>query len=88
MCSVANDEVPGLGDRERRLDGLQVAHFADQDDVGVFTQGVLERTLERRSWCRVPIFALVDDAALVRDGWNSIGSSTVMMCPFRVAIDA
>ena len=31
------DEVAGLGDGERRLDRLQVAHFADEDDVRVFS---------------------------------------------------
>src|SRR5207247_2446071 len=28
-------QVPGLGDGERRLDGLEVAHLANQHDVGV-----------------------------------------------------
>ena len=46
------------------LDRLQVAHFADEDDVGIFTQRVLERVCEA---LRVGAdLALVDDAALVR----------------------
>ena len=28
-------KVTGLGDRQRRLDRLQVAHLTDEDDVGV-----------------------------------------------------
>ena len=39
-------KVTGLGDRERRLDRLQVAHFTDEDDVGVLAQRVLERGRE------------------------------------------
>ena len=45
------DQVAGLGDGERRLDRLQVAHFADEDDVGVLAQDVLER-LGEASGCR------------------------------------
>ena len=35
----AEDDVAGFGRRDGRLDRLQVAHFADQDHVGVLTQG-------------------------------------------------
>jgi hypothetical protein len=52
-----------LGDRERGVDRLQVAHFADQHHVRVFTQRVLERVGERLGVR--PHLALVDDAALV-----------------------
>ena len=31
-------EVTGLGERQRDRDRVEVAHFAEQDDVGVFTQ--------------------------------------------------
>ncbi len=34
----AEDDVPGLGRRDGRLDGLQVAHFAHHDHVGVLPQ--------------------------------------------------
>ena len=56
-------QVPGLGDRERRLDGLEVAHLADQDDVGVLAQHVLERLRERLGVGAQ--LALVDYALLV-----------------------
>ena len=42
----AEGEVAGFGDAESGFDGLKVAHFADQHDVGVFaergTQGAAE----------------------------------------------
>ena len=44
-------QVAGLGDGERGGDGFQVAHFADQDDVGILAQGVLERRA-RTTACR------------------------------------
>src|SRR5690606_35316670 len=56
-------EVPGLGDGERGRDRLEVAHLADQDDVRILAQRVLER---RAEGLRVRAdLALVDDAALV-----------------------
>ena len=76
------DQVAGLGGGEGHRDRLEVTHLADQDDVGVLPQHVLERVLRRTCvssptsrwltmhfwcWCR-----------------NSIGSSTVMMCSLRV----
>ena len=57
------DEVAGLGGGQRHRDGLEVAHLADQDDVGVLAQHVLERVLERLGV--LPHLALVDDALLV-----------------------
>ena len=59
----AEDEVTGF----RGLDGdghrLEVAHLADQHDVGVLAQRRAQRVAERR---RVVVdLALVDDAALV-----------------------
>ena len=41
------DEVSGLCGGERHPDRFEVTHFADQDDVGVLPQHVLERVLER-----------------------------------------
>ena len=38
----AEDDVAGFGRRDGRLDRLQVAHFADQDDVGVHPQGAAD----------------------------------------------
>ena len=57
------DQVTGLGGGQRDRDGLQVAHLADQDDVGVLPQHVLER---RREAVRVVAdLALVHQRALV-----------------------
>ena len=35
----SDDQVAGLGQREHRIDRLQVAHLADHEDVGVLPQG-------------------------------------------------
>ena len=43
-------QVAGLGGGDRGGGGLQVAHFADQDDVRVLTQHVLAGRW--RSWAR------------------------------------
>ena len=56
-------QVARLGDRQTGVDRLVVAHFADEHDVWVLTEGVLQRGAERlgvRSH-----FALIDDAPLV-----------------------
>src|SRR5262249_41958326 len=39
-------EVAGFWDRERGLDGLPVAHLADQDHVGILSQHLAERLRE------------------------------------------
>ena len=36
-------QVAGLGDGQRGLDRLEVAHLADQHDVRILAQDVLER---------------------------------------------
>src|SRR3989454_2590906 len=36
-------QMPRLGDRQRGGDGLEIAHFADQHDIGVLPQRVFER---------------------------------------------
>jgi ADP-dependent phosphofructokinase/glucokinase len=57
-------EVARLGDGERGLDGLEVAHLAHEHDVRVLAQHVLERLLEA---ARVEAhLALVDHRELVR----------------------
>ena len=80
VCSVAKVRWPGLGDAQRRLDRLEVAHLADEHDVGVLAQrgasalakqcvsACTSRWLTRQllCWCRY-----------------SIGSSIVMMCSWR-----
>ncbi len=63
VCSVREGQVARLGDAQRRLDRLQVAHFADEDDVGVLAQGGAQRVGEG---VRVGVqLALVDHALLV-----------------------
>src|SRR4051794_9806938 len=57
------DEVTGLGRGQRDGDRLEVTHFADQDDVGVLAQHVLQCVLERPGV--LPHLALVDQARLV-----------------------
>ena len=77
VCRVREDQVAGLGDRQRGLDGLEVAHLADQHHVRVLPEDVLERVLEGRG--------VGADLALVHDRTScavcrySIGSSMVMM---------
>ena len=59
----AERQVSGFSDAQRRFDGLQVAHFADQHYVGVFTQGRAQR-VGKRFGVGVQL-ALVDQAVLV-----------------------
>jgi hypothetical protein len=57
------DKVSGLGGHDGRAHGLQVAHFAHQQDVRVGAQGVAQGVGEGR---HVGVqFALVDDAQVV-----------------------
>jgi hypothetical protein len=58
----AEHEVARLGGRQRQADGLEVAHFADQDVVRVLAQRAAQRVGERQ---RVRSqLALVDQALL------------------------
>ena len=43
----AEGQVAGFRNAQRRLDGFQVAHFADQHHVRVFAQGGAQRVGER-----------------------------------------
>ena len=43
----AEHQVAGFRGGQRQADGLQVAHFADQDDVRVFAQRRAQRLGER-----------------------------------------
>src|SRR5215472_5572156 len=79
----AEHQVTGLGGRERQADGLEIAHFADQDDVGVLAQRRAQRLAEAE---RVAMhLALIDQAALgfvheldrVLDGDDVIGTVVV-----------
>ena len=79
----ADDEVARLGGADRHLDGLEVAEFADDDDVGVFAEGPFEGGGEGAGvWAD---FALGDVAALgevddfdgVFDGDDVVGAGLV-----------
>ena len=78
------DEVAGLGRGQRDRDGLEVAELADEDDVGVLAQHVLERVLEDCA-CRAPTSRWLTSDFLL-PCMNSIGSSTVMMWSARVSL--
>ena len=81
VCSVASTRWPVSAMVSAACDRLEVAHLADQDDVGVLAQRVLERR-RRSSSCRCPTSRWLTMQLWWR--WmNSIGSSTVMMWPFR-----
>src|SRR6266849_133183 len=57
------NQVAGFGGQQRGGDGFEVAHFADQDDVGILTESGAQSGGEV---CGVDFdFALVDEAFLV-----------------------
>ncbi len=56
-------EVAGFGGHERGFDRLEVAHFADDDHVGVLPQHVAQGALERADVAEH--FFLNDDAAAI-----------------------
>ena len=63
VCSVERTRWPVSAADERRLDRLVVAHFADEDDVGVLPQRAAQGDREA---LRVDVdLALVDDRLLV-----------------------
>ena len=79
------DQVAGLGGGQRHLDGLEVAHLADQDDVGVLAQHVLERLGERVRV--VADLALVDQAVLVAvQELDGVLDGHDVVAPVRVAM--
>ena len=57
----AEHQVAGFGGVDGGLERVAVAHFADEDDVGVLAHGVLEG--------RVPVGHVEADFALVDDGF-------------------
>ena len=59
----AESQVTGFGDAQGRFDGFQIAHFADQHHVRIFTQRRAQRSAKRFG-VRVHL-ALVDQAVLV-----------------------
>ena len=80
VCSVRERQVAGLGDPQRRLDRLEVAHLADEHDVGVLAQRRAQRVAKL-------CVSLCTSRWLTRQplcGWMySIGSSIVRMCSCR-----
>ena len=56
-------EKAGFGRSQRERNGFQIAHFANQHDVGVFAQRGLQR--DRKGFRVAGNFALGDDTALV-----------------------
>src|SRR5215471_21591327 len=59
----AERQVAGFSDAQRRFDGFQVAHFADQHHVRIFTKRSAQRVGKR---LRIGVhFTLVHQAALV-----------------------
>ena len=74
----AEDEQAGLGGGEGELDRFQVAHFADQHDVGILAQRGFQAQRGRIGACSgtsrwvMMLFLFLCT--------NSIGSSMVMMC--------
>ena len=63
VCSVANTRCPVSAAVSAVCDRLEVPHLADQDDVGVLAQDVLQRRGEAVGVG--PDLALVHDAGLV-----------------------
>ena len=69
----ADDKVPCFRGMDGHFDGLQVTHFTDDDDVGVFTEGGAEGVLEgtrmavQFALCDVAAFWLIDDFDRVLD---------------------
>ena len=49
VCSVLKHQVAGLGGRDGEARRLEVAHFADHDDVRVLTQRVPQARAEIRA---------------------------------------
>jgi hypothetical protein len=79
----AEDKVAGFRRGDGGLDRLEVAHFADENDVRVLTQGAAQGVGERRG---VDVdFPLGNDRFLCL--WvYSTGSSMVMMCTERLVL--
>ena len=82
-------QVAGLGGQQRRLDGLVVAHLADQDDVRILAQGGPQRA---RKGAGVDVhLALVDQRLLVAveeldrvlDGDDVLGAGGVDLIDHR-----
>ena len=84
VCSVPSTRCPGLGGRHRHGDGLGVAHFADQDHVGILAHRRAHALGEGRQ-VRAQL-ALDDLARSCCDGRTRSGSSRLMMLRERVEL--
>ena len=63
VCKRAESQVAGFSDSQRRFDGFEIAHFADQHHVRIFTECGAQRIAEALG-VRMQL-ALVDHAVLV-----------------------
>ena len=70
-------EVARLGRAQGGVDGLLVAHLADQDHVRVLAQDAPQRALEDAVSCPTSRWLTIELRSRCR---NSIGSSIVTMC--------
>ena len=81
--------MTGLGDDQRRLDGLEIAHFADQDDVGVLPQHVLQRlgeavrVGEHLALVDHRVLVLVHELDRVLDGDDVLGARVIDLVDHR-----
>ena len=81
----AEHQVAGLGRRQGQTDGLQVTHFADQDDVRVFAQRGAQR-LGKAQGISMDL-ALIDQAALgLVDEFDRILDGQDVIRPVVVAV--
>jgi len=56
-------EMAGFGDHQRRLDGFKVAHFTDEDNIGVLAENVFQGSLETLGVS--PHFTLIDQTSFM-----------------------
>ena len=78
VCSVERTRWPVSAAEIASGRRLEVTHLADEDDVRILTQGVLQTRGEARHV--LPQLALLDQALVRLLNAYSTGSSSVMMC--------
>ena len=79
----AEHQMAGLGGGHRHRDGFGIAHFADQNDVGILAHRGAHALGEGR---HVRAELALDDLADLLRWTNSIGSSRLMMLSGRVEL--
>ena len=72
----ADDEVARFRSGDGELDGLQVAHFTNHDDIGIFTQAARRAAPKESVWVWTSRWVTWQPAD---SKMYSIGSSSVMM---------